>query len=75
MASTHGKCQFVVDPVNLKKKKRHNVWVKFYLGQNENDSLGDSISDSSEKLLQRKKVIIYVILVKGVYMQLSTYLL
>ena len=56
-----------------KKKKKHNVWVKFYLGQNEDDSLGDSISDSSEKLLQRGKVSIYVILVKGEYMQLSTY--
>ena len=29
------------------------LWVKFYLGQNEDYSLGDSISDSSEKLLQR----------------------
>ena len=27
--------------------------VKLYLGQNEDCSLGDSISDSSEKLLQR----------------------
>ena len=55
------------------EKKKHSVWVKFYLGQNEDDSLGDSISDSSEKLLQRGKVSIYVILVKGEYMQLSTY--
>ena len=29
------------------------LWVKFYLGQNEDYSPGDSISDSSEKLLQR----------------------
>ena len=29
------------------------LWVKFYLGQNEDYSLGDSISDSSEKLLQK----------------------
>ena len=29
------------------------LWVKFYLGQNEDCSLGDSTSDSSEKLLQR----------------------
>ena len=29
--------------------------VKFYLGENENCSPGDSISDSSEKLLQRGK--------------------
>ena len=31
------------------------LWVKFYLGQNEDYSLGDSISDSSEKLLQTDK--------------------
>ena len=59
--------------LSTEKKKKHSVWVKFYLGQNEDDSLGDSISDSSEKLLQRGKVSIYVILVKGEYMQLSTY--
>ena len=29
------------------------LWIKFYLGQNEDCSLGDSTSDSSEKLLQR----------------------
>ena len=29
------------------------LWVKFYLGQNEDYSLGDSISDSSKKQLQR----------------------
>ena len=28
----------------------------YYLGQNEDYSLGDSISDSSEKLLQRSRV-------------------
>ena len=44
-------------------------WPKFYLGQNEDYSLGDSISDSSEKLLQRgdRKVNIYAVLVKGVH--------
>ena len=32
----------------------HNMRVaSFYLGQNEDHSLGDSTSDSSEKLLQR----------------------
>ena len=37
--------------------------------------MGDSTSDSFEKLLQRgkRKVSIYVILVKGEYMELSTY--
>ena len=44
------------------------VKVKFYLGQNEDYSLEDSISDSSEKLLQRGsggRRSIYMILVKG----------
>ena len=42
--------------------------VKFYFGQNEDCSLGDCTSESSEKLLQRdrwRKVSIYMILVKG----------
>lgn len=41
--------------------------VKFYLGQSEDDSLGDRTSDSSEKLLLSGggKVGIYAILVKG----------
>ena len=34
-------------------KKRDNLIGEFYLGQNEDYSLGDSTSDSSEKLLQR----------------------
>ena len=40
-------------------------------------SLGDNISDSFEKLLQRGrgKVRIYAILVKGEYMQPTTYFL
>ena len=39
----------------------------FYLGQNEDYSLGDSLSDSSEELLQRGGggISICVILVKG----------
>ena len=32
-----------------KKCTTWKVWVKFYLGQNEDYSLEDSISDSSEK--------------------------
>ena len=45
------------------------------MGQNEDYSLGDNISDNSEKLLQigRGKVSIYVNLVKGEYIQSSTY--
>ena len=39
-------------------------WVKFYWGQNEDYSPGDSISDSLEKLLW-EKVNIYVILLTG----------
>ena len=46
-----------------------NFWAKFYLGQNEDYSPGDSISESSEKLLQRgdRKVKTYAVLVKGVH--------
>ena len=61
--------------------KKCTIWelrVKFYLGQNEDYSVGDSLSDSSEKLLQsggrESNVSIYVILVKGKYMQSSTFL-
>ena len=47
----------------------HNlrVGVKFYLGRNEDCSPGDSVSDSSEKLLQRSSEgrSIYKVLVKG----------
>ena len=44
--------------------------VKLYWGQYENYSSGDSISDSSEKLLQRGRggrSVLYMILVKGVH--------
>ena len=48
-----------------KKCTAGRVTSKFYMGQNEDDSPGDSSSDTSEKLLQRGrgKVSIYVILV------------
>ena len=41
--------------LNGKKKKVQceSCELSFFLEQNENYSLGDSISDSSEKLLQR----------------------
>ena len=41
---------------DLSTKKRFTtleLWVKFYLGQNEDCSLGSSITDHSERLLQR----------------------
>ena len=38
-----------------KKKKCTKLWVKLYLGQREDYSPGNSISDSSEELLQRGK--------------------
>ena len=41
-------------------KKMHKLRVKFDLGQNDDGSLGDSISDSSEKGRS-----IYKVLVKG----------
>ena len=40
--------------VTWKKCKSWEVWVKFYLGQSEDYSPGDSISESSEKLLQSR---------------------
>ena len=44
----------VVKIVSTEKKcTTWELWVKFYLGQNEDYSPGDSISDSSEKQLQR----------------------
>ena len=47
-----------------KKCTMWEFWVKFYWGQNEDYSPGDSISDSLEKLLWGK-VNIYVILLTG----------
>ena len=38
--------------INLKRMPNMRVQVKFYLGQNEDCSLGDSTSDSPGKLLQ-----------------------
>ena len=61
--------------VDLEKKSiMWELRVKFYLGQYEDCSLGDSTSDGSEKLLQRRrgKNSIYVILVKGKYMWSGT---
>lgn len=57
----------------------YNVGVagvaSFIWGQNEDYSLGHSISDSAEKLLQkdRGKVNINMLLVKGKHMQSNTY--
>ena len=55
----------------------YNLKGAFYLGQNEDCGLGDSTSDSSEKLLQSgeaaREFNIYVILMKGKYISLSTY--
>ena len=39
--------------VNLKKYTTWKLWVKFYLGQNEDWNPGDNIWDHSEKLFQR----------------------
>ena len=50
------------------------MWVKFYLGQNEDCSPGDTTSDNWESSPKGKgKAGIYVILVKGEYVQSSTY--
>ena len=58
----------------LKKYTVRELQVKFCLRQNEDCSLGDSVSDSSEKLLKgaRRTVSIYVVLAKVEYTQLST---
>ena len=50
--------------------------VKFYWGQNENYRPGDSISLSSEKVLQQGSVgrSVYMILVKREFTQSGTYL-
>ena len=70
-----GTCPFVIGSFHLALLTKINVKHcelrvvrKFYLGQNENYSLGDSISDSSKKLLHSGggKVSTYVILLKGV---------
>ena len=61
----------------LSTKKRSTtweLWVKFYLGQNENCSLGGSISDSSERLLQSSSgESQYKVFVKGEFNTISTY--
>ena len=66
-----------IEGVDLKKKK-NTMWglcIKFYLGQNEDCSPGDSISDSSENLFQRgRREGQYICdFVKGEYIQSSTY--
>ena len=64
--------------MSTKKKQNCTTWElqnKFYLRQNEDYSLGNSISGSSEKLLQRGsgERSVCMILVKGEYMQSSAF--
>ena len=42
-------------PTNKKESTPWELWVKFYLGQNENYNPGDRTSDNSEELLQRRE--------------------
>ena len=61
-------CKHQVLAVSTKKRcTTWELWVKFYLGQNEDCSLGGSLSDSSERLLQSgsRGESIYKVLVKG----------
>ena len=53
------------------------LWVKFYLGQNEDYSPGDSFSDSTEELLQRSREEVQYIcnFGEGKYMKSGTYFL
>ena len=62
-------CPLIFDNADFKKYIMWELWVKFYW-QYEDYSPGDSVSDSSEKLLQRGKgkVSMYVILVKRKYL-------
>ena len=65
-----------VSNVDLKKCTMWELWVKFYLGWNEDCRPGDNTSDSSEKLLQRgsgERSVYMWFLVKGAYMQSSTH--
>ena len=58
-------CMFV--SVDLKRCTTWELWVQFYLRQNEDCSLGGSTSDSSERLPQSSSGgrSIYKVLVKG----------
>ena len=47
----HHRLSLVLYWYQLKKSTMWELWVKFYLGQNEDYSLGDSLSDSSAELL------------------------
>ena len=62
----------------LSQLKKHTTWEfegKFYLEQYEDCTMGDSTSDSSEKLFQEgRREGQYVILVKGEYMQSSMFI-
>ena len=57
----------------LKRCTVWELWVEFYLGQNEDCSPGDSMSDSSERLLQRVSGgrLIHRILVKGEFNEIK----
>ena len=49
---------FIIEYYIAYVEKNFTVWglqVKFYLGENEDYSPGENISDSSEKLLQGKQ--------------------
>ena len=43
------------ESVNCKRCTTWELWILFYLGQNEDCSPGDNTSDSSERLLQKNK--------------------
>ena len=63
-----------MEHLSIKENAQRELPVKFYVGQYEDCTLGDSTSDGSEKLFQRGrgKESMYVILVKADYMQSST---
>ena len=65
----------LVHSVHLKKCTTWELWVQFYLKQIEDNNSGTSISDSSEKMLQRstREISIYVIFGEGGIHASSTY--
>ena len=58
-----------------KKNTRESYELGFIWGKSQDYSLGDSISDSSEELLQRDggRSVLYTILVKGVLQSITQF--
>ena len=70
ISTTHSAVEVSTEK-KTKKNTTRELWVNVYLGQNEDYSPGDSLSDSPEKLLRRGKgegqSVLYLMLVKRVH--------